>query len=135
MKVHEYNDRKVTNDMDVTVEYCDSITGKVHYYQEVRNWNIDRVVKYIDDNKFKLMVYISKPNEPFDEMRKDLNTLALKWKAKFCDTCSDCNVCPFHKEQRLKYNNEDDTRCALLYISKMLKNTLNSTINYLETTK
>ena len=131
MKVHEYNDRE---DMNVTVEYCDPVTGEVYYYQQVRNWNIVRIVKYIVDDKFKIVVYVSESDNIFNDMREDLNTLALKWKAKFCDTCSDCNVCPLHKEQRLKYNN-DDTRCALLYISKMLKNTLNSTIKYLETTK
>ena len=68
MKVNEFNSYSETA---VTIEYCDSVTGKVYYYQEVRNWNIDRVVKYIDDNKFKLMVYISKPNEPFNERRED----------------------------------------------------------------
>ena len=135
MKVHEYNDRKVANDMSVTVEYIDSCSGKVHNYQEVRNWNIDRAVKYIDDSKFKLAVYISESNDTFDEMKEDFKTLCQKWKAKYCDTVPDCNVCPFHTEQRLKCSKFDDTRCAMLYITKMMKNTLNNTVKYLETTK
>lgn len=130
MKLKDYMVKiNFLSDKDVAVEYYfTNSPDKKRLYINARDYQIEKIVKCIEDNVFKLKIYVNTPNEIYDDIIKDIEETTKKWLPKYCETHNNCLSCPYHSIDKIRYGDSKTTHCKLEYIAYNVNLTTDFTI-------
>lgn len=119
MTVKDYSiTSSIIQDMEVKVEYY--FTNNPYekkQYMDVRQYQIEKIVKCVEDNTFKLKIYVNDPNELYDGIIKDIKEITKQWFTKYCEIHDSCLSCPYHTVNDIKYGDSETTHCKLKHIA------------------
>lgn len=129
MKLKDYSITSSIQDMEVKVEYYfKNNPYEKKQYMDVREYQIEKIVKCIEDNTFKLKIYVNYPNELYDGIIKDIEETTKKWIPKYCEEQDSCFSCPYYATNEIKYGDSKITHCKLKYIAYNINLTTGFTI-------
>lgn len=130
MTVKDYNNKiNIVQDKFVKTEYYFTENpGEKKQYIHVRDYEIEKIVKCIEDNTFKLKIYVNYPKELYDYIIKDIEETTKLWFPKYCEIHDSCLSCPYHTVNEIKYGNSETTHCKLKYIAYNINLTTGFTI-------
>ena len=116
-------------DKDVTIEYYfTNSPDKKRLYINARDYQIEKIVKCIEDNVFKLKIYVTAPSEIYDGIIKDIEETTKKWIPKYCETHNNCLSCPYHSIDKIRYADSQTTHCKIKYIAYCVNFNMNPVI-------
>lgn len=116
-------------DKDVTIEYYfTNSPDKKRLYIHARDYQIEKIVKCIEDNVFKLKIYVNSPSEIYDDIIKDIEETTEKWIPKYCETHNNCISCPYHSIGKIRYGVSQTTHCKIKYIAYCVNFNMNAVI-------
>ena len=137
MTVKDYNcNINIVHDKEAEIEYY--FTKNPHekkQYIHVRDYEIEKIEKCVEDNTFKLKIYVNQPEELYDDMIKDITETAKKWIPKYCETHDSCLSCPYYAEDEIKLGNSKTTHCKIKYIIHYLNINMNFVVTCAKDTK
>lgn len=119
MTVKDYNKNiNIVQDREVEIEYYFTKNPEVKkQYIHVRDYEIERIEKCVEDDTFKLKVYVKYPEESYDDIIKDIEETTKKWLPKHCETHDSCLSCPYRAENSIEYGDMQVTYCKIKYIA------------------
>lgn len=130
MKLKDYSiTTNIIQDKEVKVEYyLTNNPDEKKQYMDVREYQIEKIVKCVEDNTFKLKIYVNYPSKLYDDIIKDIEETTKKWLPKYCEKQDSCLSCPYHTVNEIKYGNSETTYCKLKYIAYNINLTTGFTI-------
>lgn len=130
MKLKDYMSKiNFLEDKDVKIEYYfTNSSDKKRLYIHARDYQIEKIVKCIEDNVFKLKIYVTPTNETYDDIIKDIEETTKKWLSKYCETHDSCLSCPYRSIDKIKYGDSQTTYCKIKYIAYCVNFNMNPVI-------
>lgn len=130
MTVKDYNNNiNIVQDKDVEIEYYFTKNpDEKKRYIHVRDYEIEKIVKCVEDNTFKLKIYVNYPNEIYDDIIKDIEETTKKWLPKYCETHDSCLSCPYRAGDKIEFGDRKTTYCKIKYIAYCVNFNMNPVI-------